>query len=71
MKLTYDPDTDSLYIELVGGSAHSSTELTEGVVVDYAADRTVIGFDIEHASRKFDVSTLETDGLPLQRLKAA
>lgn len=71
MKLTYDSDTDSLYIELIAGSAHSSTELTEGVVVDYAADRTVIGFDIEHASQKFDVGTLEMDGFPLRRLKAA
>lgn len=71
MKLTYDPDTDSLYIELVAGCAHASTELTDGVVVDFAADQSVIGFDIEHASRKFDMGTLETDGLPLRRLKAA
>lgn len=71
MKLTYDVETDSLYIELVAGPAHASTELTDGFVVDYAADETVIGFDIEHASRKFDVGTLETDGLPLRRLKAA
>lgn len=37
MKLNYDPDTDSLYIDLSERPSVESREVSEGVVLDYDA----------------------------------
>ena len=71
MKLHYYPETDSLYIELGNAAAHDTREIVEGVNVDLASDGSVVGIDIDGASRKLDLATLETEGLPLGKLKAA
>ena len=71
MKLHYYRDTDSLYIELSAGPACETREVGYGVNVDFSGDGSVIGIDIDHASDKLDLATLETEGLPLGRLKAA
>lgn len=71
MKLNYYQETDSLYIELSEASSVETKEITDGVNVDLAADGSVVGIDIEGASGKLDLSTLETAGLPIGRLKAA
>ena len=71
MKLNYYAETDSLYIELSGQAGAETREVGEGINIDLAADGTVVGIDIDGASRKLDLTVLETDGLPLVRLKAA
>jgi len=71
MKLHYYPDTDSLYIELAAGPGAETREIVEGVNVDLAADGAIVGIDIDRASRKLDLSTLEAVDLPLGNLKAA
>jgi uncharacterized protein YuzE len=71
MKLHYYPETDSLYIELSPAGAADTREIVAGVNVDLGVDGSVIGIDIDGASTKLDLSTLETEGLPLGRLKAA
>lgn len=71
MKLNYYRETDSLYIELSESSSVETKEIADGVNVDLAADGSVVGIDIEGASGKLDLSTLETAGLPIGRLKAA
>ena len=71
MKLHYYPATDSLYIELADGAGVETREVVEGVNVDIGADGAVVGIDIDGASRKLDLATLETEGLPIGRLKAA
>lgn len=71
MKLHYYPETDSLYIELAGAAGVETHEVVEGVNVDISADGAVVGIDIDGASRKLDLVTLETEGLPIGRLKAA
>ena len=71
MKLHYYPETDSLYIELnamAGGEVH---EIAAGLNADLASDGTVVGIDIDHASQRIDLSTLETSALPHPVLKAA
>jgi uncharacterized protein YuzE len=65
MKLQYYPETDSLYIELKSAPGIEGREITEGLVVDLDANGDVVGFDIDHASRKFDLSKIETIALPL------
>jgi uncharacterized protein YuzE len=36
----------------------------EGLVVDLDADGNVVGFDIDHASTKLDLSRIKTVALP-------
>jgi uncharacterized protein YuzE len=64
MKLHYYPETDSLYIELINVPGAEAREIAEGLVVDFDADGNVVGLDIDHASRKLDLSKVETVALP-------
>jgi uncharacterized protein YuzE len=64
MKLHYYPETDSLYIELKGTPGAETREIVEGLLVDFDANGDVVGFDIDHASRKLDLSKVETIDLP-------
>ena len=64
MKLHYYPDTDSLYIELNSAPGVEAREIVAGLVVDLAANGDVVGLDIDHASRKLDLSKIETIALP-------
>lgn len=70
MKLHYYPETDSLYIELRTGPGAETREVSDGLNVDLDAGGTVVGFDIDRASQRLDLSTLETEALPLRSLKA-
>ena len=71
MKLHYYPETDSLYIELKAEPGRETREIADGLNADIGADGTVVGLDIDQASSKLDLSTLETVDLPLGNLKAA
>ena len=71
MKLHYYADTDSLYIELRPEPSSETREVASGVNADFAADGSLVGLDIDAASRKLDLSTLEAVALPLTTLKAA
>ncbi len=64
MKLHYYPETDSLYIELKSAPGIEAREIVDGLVVDFDANGDVVGFDIDHASRKLDLSKIETIALP-------
>jgi uncharacterized protein YuzE len=64
MKLHYYPETDSLYIELKGTPGVETREIVEGLMVDLDVNGEVVGFDIDHASRKLDLSKIETIALP-------
>ena len=65
MKLHYYPDTDSLYIELKNSPGAEAREIVEGLVVDFDSQGDVVGLDIDHASRKLDLSKVETISLPV------
>ena len=43
MKLTYYPDTDSLYINLSEQPSVDSQEVAEGLVLDYDASGNLVG----------------------------
>jgi len=64
MKLHYYPATDSLYIELKNAPGAEAPEIVAGLVVDLDANGNVVGLDIDHASRKLDLSKVETIALP-------
>jgi uncharacterized protein YuzE len=71
MKLHYYPETDSLYIELKSEPGTETREIAAGLNVDLDAKGDVVGFDIDHASRKLDLSTLETIALPVHSTRVA
>jgi uncharacterized protein YuzE len=71
VKLHYYTETDSLYIELKPEPGAEVREVAAGLNVDIDAAGDVVGFDIDHASRRFDLSTLETIALPLKTTRAA
>lgn len=71
MKLHYDAETDSLYIDLNARPSADSAEVADGVVLDVDADGLPVGIDIQHASQALDLSTLETEALPVSRLKVS
>jgi uncharacterized protein YuzE len=64
MKLSYYPDTDSLYIDLLERPSVESREISEGVVLDYDAAGNVVGIDIDNASRKVALEELTLSKLP-------
>ncbi len=70
MRFHYDPETDSLDIDLVGRAGTDSTEAAEGVVLDFDAEERLVGIDIAHASQVVDLSELEAERLPFGRLAA-
>ena len=71
MKLHYYPETDTLYIELRNEPGSETREIADGLNVDLNEKGQVVGFDIDHASRNFDLTTLEAVELPLKATRIA
>ena len=65
MKLSYDPTTDSLYIDLNERTSVDSDEVAPGIVLDFDADGNTVGIDIQHASKLLDLTKLEATSLPI------
>jgi uncharacterized protein YuzE len=65
MKLQYDRQTDSLYIDLNARPSVDSREVQDGVVLDFDAEGQIVCIDIQHASEILDLATLETESLPV------
>jgi len=64
--LHYYPETDSLYIDLSARPSADSREVADGVVLDFDAQDNIVGIDIQQASLKLDLRTLETQDLPVE-----
>ena len=71
MKLTYYPDTDSLYIDLSEKPSTDSMEVSEGIVLDYDAEGNLVGIDIDNAAEKVQLKELTLDKLPFKIFSAA
>jgi uncharacterized protein YuzE len=71
MKLHYYPETDSLYIDLNSKPGVDSREIVDGLVADFDAAGNVVGLDIQHASEKLDLQTVEAVSLPAPVTKTA
>jgi uncharacterized protein YuzE len=69
MKLHYDPDTDSLYIDFNARPGADAQVIVDGMVIEFDAQGRPVGIDIQHASRNLDLSTLETRALPARDVK--
>jgi len=64
MKLNYYPETDSLYIDLSEKTSVESKEISVGIVLDYDVDGSLVGIDIDNASRKVQLKELILNRLP-------
>ena len=65
MKLHYYPETDSLYIELKPEASVDSLEMSDGIILDVDAAGNPVGIDIDGASQRLDLTSVETIALPL------
>ena len=66
MKISYYPETDSLYIDLSPEASTESREVSPGVVLDYDSDGNLVGIDVDNASRKLDLKEFVLNKLPIQ-----
>ena len=71
MTLSYDPETDSLYIHLVERPGTDSDEVADGVVLDFDEAGGIVGIDVQHASQHVDITKLLVNRLPFHALEAA
>ena len=55
MKITYDKQTDTLYIQLSTHSIYESGEDKNGVILDYDNQENVVGIEILNASAKLPI----------------
>ena len=54
MKVKYDREVDILYIRLTEEVIEESDEAQPGLIIDYDATGTVVGFEIMNASKKMN-----------------
>jgi uncharacterized protein YuzE len=71
MKLSYDKETDSLYIHLSNTPSVDSDEVADGLALDFDSKGTLVGIDVQHASEKTDIQSVSLSHLPLNDLRAA
>ncbi|MEO7994206.1 MAG: DUF2283 domain-containing protein [bacterium] len=59
MKLTYDHETDSLYIQLAEQPGADSVVITDDLVMDVDAEGRPVGLDVQYASKGLNLADVE------------
>jgi uncharacterized protein YuzE len=54
MKVTYDPETDTLRLLFGSAQIEESDEDKPGVILDYDKDGNIVGLEILNASKRMD-----------------
>ncbi len=67
MKISYYPETDSMYIELSLRESVESKEVSEGIVLDFDSNGNITGIDIDIASLKLDLKELILSKIPADK----
>lgn len=65
MRLSYDAATDSRYIHLTEKPGVDTTEVADGVVMDFGADGALVGIGVQHVSRAADLSRFLVEHVPI------
>ncbi|HMN49326.1 MAG TPA: DUF2283 domain-containing protein [Ignavibacteriaceae bacterium] len=60
MKIEYDNEADAIYIQIQKKEVSTSTEIEDGVIIDFDEEKKVIGFEVLNASKKFDFKDIAT-----------
>ena len=71
MRLNYYAETDSLYIDLSEKKSVDSKEVSNGVVIDFDEFGTIVGIDIDRASKIVNLQKLESDSIPVKSFAIA
>jgi uncharacterized protein YuzE len=67
VRISYYPETDSLYIDLSVKESSEGREVSPGVVIDYDSENNLVGIDIDNASRKLDLKKIILNKLPTEK----
>jgi uncharacterized protein YuzE len=67
MKVHYDKEVDALYIQLSNQKPDGVIEIAEGVNIDTTNDGKLSGIEIINASKKFDLNTILSYTLELDK----
>ena len=67
MRISYYPETDSMYIDLSEKKSSESVEISPGVVLDYDNEKNLVGIDIDNASLKLDLKELVLSKIPTEK----
>ncbi len=65
MKISYCPETDSLYIDLSEKAGSERREISEGIVLDYDNQGNLVSIDTDNASKKISLKELSLKKLPV------
>ena len=68
MKIKYYADSDSLYIDLSEKTSVESLEVAPDIVIDFDESNSIVGIDIDRASKILNLSDLEITSLPTKKL---
>ena len=73
MKITYLPESDSMWIKLKPNAEYDeSEEITSGTVLDFDKGGNLVAIEIyQDASKKVDISLLASEGLPVEARPAS
>ena len=58
MKITFDPDSDALYLRLDDSPIIESEEVRPGIVLDFNADDQVVGVEILRVQERVPLANL-------------
>ena len=70
MKLTYFPDTDTLYIDLADRPSAESEVLNDNLIIDLDEEGRPVGITVEHYSQTVTTPAIEVS-LPGEPMQAA
>ena len=65
MKIEYDNEADAIYIQIQEKKVSASTEIEDGVIIDFDDEKKVIGFEVLNASKKFNLNDITTINIGL------
>jgi len=68
MRFHYYPETDSLYIDLAERPGTEVRPVAPGINLDFDSNGSLVGIDIDHASRVVNLQNLEVESLPISHL---
>jgi uncharacterized protein YuzE len=60
MKLEFDPQADTIYLELTDTEVEESKEIQPGIIMDYDAEGRIVGIEVLYVSKRAK--------LPLQKV---
>ncbi len=60
MKVSYDPDVDAVYLELLKSEPEGVIEVAEGIHIDVTSDGKIVGIELLDASKKVSLDSLLT-----------